>query len=334
MAKNKQQLARFRVIDRELRKNTRVKTSRLVEIIKWEFDIPVVQRTIQEDIKVMQSDSTLGFNAPIEYDKKAKAYYYSDPNFTITAFNLKEEEIKALSFYASILGVYRESGILNHFTAAIDKVIDATRIQETARNRQLVDSMIFTDRQPPLLGSEFIPQIIMALEEQRVLRIEYCKDFDFCKYREHELHPYILRSYENRWYIVGMLVGKNKFTTFGLDRIKNLELQEQTFSKNAVDVPAYYKHVIGITVPDDEPVEVVLSFTATQGRYIKSLPLHPTQEILCDTDDELRIALHVKIAYELEAKILGFGDSVMVIAPSSLADRIKERHLNAAQKYF
>lgn len=332
MAKNKQQLARLRIIDREFGRKSRVKTRYLVKLLK-EFDLRVTQRTVQADIELLKSDKPIGYEAPIEYDNQNKAYYYSNPHYTIAAFGLREDEIKALSFYANILGVYRTSGILNHFTAAIDKVIAATQIQVTAKDGKLVDSMIFTDRQPPVIGGKFIPDIIMALEEQRIIQIEYCKDFDFDKSRKHEISPYFFRSYENRWYIVGKLKGKHSLTTFGLDRIKTLKVTEKKFAKDNVDAQEYYRHSYGITVPDEDPVKVILSFVPKQGNYIKSLPLHPTQQTLIDNMNELRISLHVKLTFELEAQLLGYGGSVSVIEPKNLAKNIKEAHLKAFKKY-
>ena len=62
------------------------------------------------------------------------------------------------------------------------------------------------------------------------------------------------------------------------------------------------------------------------AKYIKSLPLHDTQEILVDDKDELRIKLKVCITYDFIMELLSFGGDVRVIRPKSLIRIIKEGH--------
>jgi hypothetical protein len=58
---------------------------------------------------------------------------------------------------------------------------------------------------------------------------------------------------------------------------------------------------------------VILSFGPFQGKYIKSLPLHNTQEIIEDTDDELRIRLTLYLTHDFLMELLAYGDTVKVI---------------------
>jgi len=71
-----------------------------------------------------------------------------------------------------------------------------------------------------------------------------------------------------------------------------------------------------------------------QTKYIKALPLHHSQRIISETKDETIISIFVyPDTYELEQKILSFGESAKVIQPQILADRIKERLKNAVNRY-
>ena len=102
MVSSRLQLKRIDIIDRELSNKDRVKTKDLQRIIERECDVKVTLKTIQNDLIKLESD----YSAPVEKDSKTKSYYYSDPNFTIKAFGLKEEDIRTLLLYTKILDQY------------------------------------------------------------------------------------------------------------------------------------------------------------------------------------------------------------------------------------
>lgn len=80
---------------------------------------------------------------------------------------------------------------------------------------------------------------------------------------------------------------------------------------------------------DEEPSDVVLSFAPYQGKYIKSTPLHSTQQILVDNEKELKIQLKVYLTHEFIAELLSFGDKMKILLPEELAKRVREEHLAA-----
>lgn len=320
MAASKYQFARLRIIDRELQRRRRVKTKDLVQIIRNELDINVSSRTIQNDIALMQYDSTLGYFAPIEKDPKVKAWFYADSSYTITAFKLQEEEIKSLSFYANMLGAYRETGIFNQFSAAIEKVLDAVAIQKSASDDQSPDDFIQIDSRPPYRGSEFLLKILTAIREKRQLQFSYQKFVDDAP-QLRTVCPYLLKSFENRWYLVAKR--EDRIATYGTDRIHQPEILNTFFEKENINFEAYFKDSIGITVTDDPPVEIILSFTPLQGKYIKSLPLHHSQKTIVDNAEELRISVFVRPTFELYSKLMSYGASVRVVSPEQVAGELK-----------
>ena len=79
--------------------------------------------------------------------------------------------------------------------------------------------------------------------------------------------------------------------------------------------------------------EIVLSFEPFQGKYIKSLPLHETQQILIDNNDELRIQLKLCLTHDLKMELLSHGDSAKVIKPKGLINELKKSYQNALNQY-
>lgn len=96
MPQNKFAMARYRLIDQELRRKSTVKTSYLVEKCREELGYDVTQRTIQLDIYHMRFDTFLGMFAPIEYDKRLKAYYYAEADYVFMYEVISDTEIKLL----------------------------------------------------------------------------------------------------------------------------------------------------------------------------------------------------------------------------------------------
>jgi len=88
-----------------------------------------------------------------------------------------------------------------------------------------------------------------------------------------------------------------------------------------------------ISPSDDKPQDIILSFPPLQGKYIKSLPLHHTQQIIIDTDKELQIKLHLYITYDLEMELLSYSSDIKVLKPKSLANRLKDFHKKAYLQY-
>jgi predicted DNA-binding transcriptional regulator YafY len=147
------------------------------------------------------------------------------------------------------------------------------------------------------------------------------------------MKPYLLKEYQNRWYIVGLIEG-DKFRIFGIDRIENIELLSDIFKHNPKLNPAkLFENIIGLTYSNDESEEVILSFTPLQGRYIQALPLHRSQQIIKETKEEVLVKLTVIPNFELKQKILMMGGSVKTIKPEWLANEIKTDLANALKQY-
>ena len=71
---------------------------------------------------------------------------------------------------------------------------------------------------------------------------------------------------------------------------------------------------------EGEPQQIILSYEPIQGKYIKSFPLHESQQIIIDNDDELRIKLYVYITHDLNMELLSYGNSLTVLEPKILVD--------------
>ncbi|MDR1023918.1 MAG: WYL domain-containing protein [Prevotellaceae bacterium] len=126
-----------------------------------------------------------------------------------------------------------------------------------------------------------------------------------------------------------------KIKCYALDRLSELEILKTRFAAGEhFDVNGQLKYCFGIISPNAEkPSEVILSFDPFQGKYIKSLPLHDTQEIIKDTERELRIRLTLYLTHDFLMKLLSYGDTVKVIKPKQLAVKLRNIYASALEQY-
>lgn len=156
------------------------------------------------------------------------------------------------------------------------------------------------------------------------------------------LEPYALKEFRYRWYLLARAFSKNdspsdvtgNVKAYGLDRISELDIKSSTFKHRNYAVAKAYHDLFGIVSKNNHPLEeIILSFDAHQGQYIKSLPLHHSQEIVTDDENELRIRLKLCPTYDFKQEILSYGERVTVISPESFRNEIAGEYRRILMKY-
>lgn len=139
----------------------------------------------------------------------------------------------------------------------------------------------------------------------------------------------------NRWYLVGWDRQAKGIRSFGLDRMSELQFTGENFSRDIrKDFREQKEQIIGMTIHQKKPVEqVILRFTAKEAPYVKASPLHSTQKVLHETKTYVDFSLEVKLNYELEREILGYGEEVEVLEPEYLRKNIATRLQEMIKKY-
>jgi predicted DNA-binding transcriptional regulator YafY len=135
--------------------------------------------------------------------------------------------------------------------------------------------------------------------------------------------------------LFGQDISNDKIKTYGLDRMFDLKISSTNFeTPNNFNLKEDYKYCFGIVGPNaNEPTDIILSFEPFNGEYIKTLPLHVTQQILQDNNSGLQISLRLYLTHDLIMELLSFGDSVKVIEPKELIDKLKSVYQIARDKY-
>lgn len=323
MPKNKDALSRYRWIDERLRNKRQPKPTLedLITYISDKMEASISTRTIQKDIQDMRHDPELNYHAPILYDRGSGTYRYEDEAYSISNIPIDEADLQGLEIAIGILEQFRSLPVIQQFEDAILKIAASLKMKRESLEHK---GMIKFTRAAQYKGAEHIPSLVDAIKNLEVIRIAY-QSFDRNEPKEHWVEPYHLREYQYRFYLIGKSQKAKGGTllTFALDRILDLWPTNKNFDALNFDDASYFRHAIGITVHEGKPENVVLSFTPLQGKYIKSQPLHTSQEVLADNPTECRISLDVVINHELQMLLLSYGANVKVLEPQQLVEKMK-----------
>lgn len=334
MAATKLAFFRYLLIDQMLRSKFKPFPTKdeLLEACRERFGVSSAS-TIEKDLAAMRDE----FDAPIEYSKKMRGYSYSDTNYKFLSVNLSDDEQLAMAFVESLLGEFRELPIFNEFSGAVDKVLDGMEIAKSSEIQKNVQRIIQVEQSIYKgKGTHQLKDLIYHISEKNVIKIFYQKHNE-PHTKPYNIHPYLLKEYRNMWYLIGWVRKYNEVRTFGLDRIMDIEPSDETLfmtpEQAHFNPEEFYHYCIGVSALNQKPEDVILSFDPFQGKYIKSQPIHHTQEVLIEDDNEYRIKLHLIVNYELKMLILGYGSSVRVISPNPLASQIRIELENTLQQY-
>ena len=334
MSQNKNALIRYKTIDKCLQNKYRNWTlDDLIEACSkalYEYEgrfENISKRTIQLDIQMMRSEK-LGYNAPIEvFDRKY--YRYSEEDFTITDIPLTESDMNVLTETVEMLKQFKDFSLFNEMTDIIHRLEDKIYVEKT-NNRPI----IHLDKNDKLKGIHYLDVLYQAILKKIVLKIEY-QSFKSRSSNVFVFHPFLLKEYNNRWFIIGKKKLNEDYLNLALDRIISIDFDLSIpYIESDLDPEEYYRNTIGVTVNEKmKPQKVTFLIEKTNAPYVKTKPFHHSQIVIDENELGTVFQVEVVLNFELERLILGFGDSIEVINPRFLRKRISRILLNAGNKY-
>jgi predicted DNA-binding transcriptional regulator YafY len=203
------------------------------------------------------------------------------------------------------------------------------RLEDTFHLGERPDGIVAFDHNPYLRGMKHFEPLMDAIVNQKVLKAYYYKYRKTIKIRE--IHPYQLRQFNNRWFLIGMepdMADKLPLVNLPLDRIDRFEIAEdvvyQTYQ--GMDLDEYFNQVVGVYVNINANKEkVVLKVGYPDAEYMISKPLHNSQKIIEQNENYALIEMNLIFNYEFETALLGFMNNGLIIEPNSLRNKIKKR---------
>jgi len=186
-----------------------------------------------------------------------------------------------------------------------------------------IDKYVQFETEQKIKGNEYLENILSAIKSNKVIQFGY-QSYQSKIAKIRRIHPYLLKEYRNRWYLIGKSELKDKILTFGLDRVYDLELLSQNFRRDSeFSADRFFKHAIGITTSDELPVDLKIKTNEVLSKYLLSQPLHHSQVFIGENNGKFEFRYYLLITYELRMQLLGFGADLKVTSPQRLIDEIK-----------
>lgn len=295
----RESIARYNLIIKKLRKHpasfAEIADYLALESELQEYNFNVSKRTFQRDLEDIRSL----YNIDIQFDFSRKVYF---------------------------LDFDEQSDVNERILEAFD-TFNALNLSD-----RLSNNIHFEKRRPQ--GTENLYGLLHAIKNQLQIKFTYQKFWED-ELTKRNVEPYALKEFRNRWYVLANDLKDNKVKSFALDRLSGLDITKKRFQfPDDFNVNKHYKYCFGIISPNGhKPEEIELSFDPFQGKYIKTLPLHESQQILIDNEEELRIKLTLFITHDFFMELLSYGENLRVIKPESLINDLKSTFKNVLKLY-
>ena len=183
-------------------------------------------------------------------------------------------------------------------------------------------------------GHLHLTAVMEAMTEGQKLRISYMK-YTSSQAESLTLHPYAVKEFAKRWYLVAHCEERNALRVYGLDRIMGLEVIDGKFKMpSGFDVDELFATSFGTYIPEGKAELITFRTTAKEARFLRDLPLHASQEELKGSDKE-----HVTFSifvYPNESLIMEFckhGSRLEVLSPESVRHEVAEQLRAATDLY-
>ncbi len=261
---------------------------------------------------------------PIRCQKGKNGGIFLDESFTLPANYFTEAEFQILT--DSLVAVQATG---TRTIAPLLEKLNALRSGRQRNTQLLRTDMLLIDHSP--WGKEEhserkLQTFETAILQSRLVQIEYHDAQSRTSRRV--IEPHLLLLKQSQWYIYAFCRSKNAFRLFKLNRIVNLFLHEEAFRRKPIDRTAL-------------DLEQFL-----EKRPLLSVEFQFDREILTDMEEWLSVERVFRIDeqtygakaelysdFYLRSKILSMGKHLIVLAPLSLKDELRQEVQFLMQNY-
>ena len=328
MPTNKNALIRYKYLDRLLSDHHHYYdihdlTDKVNDMLCEDGFSEVTQRCIEKDLNTLEYAP---FSAPIErfrWNGKS-CIHYAKRSFSIFVKEMSDEESDLLREVLNTIGQFDG---LDNFGWLEDFKI-GLHIEE---RRQIIS---FSNN-PYLQNSNLLGTLFDNISNEVVIKLSY-HTFSDETIRSIDFHPYLLKQYNDRWFLLGAADSDKKILTFALDRIDKVEsLPEKKYLECPDDLAERFEDIVGVTLYEDRPVEHICFWVSDASKdYVVTKPIHESQiQYQGDKDKKLReqystlnrgayFSIDCICNYELIRELCSFGSNLIVLEPESLKNKI------------
>jgi predicted DNA-binding transcriptional regulator YafY len=309
-------IGRYQIIDYLISKNNYPSMQDIIKKCTLDLEQTPSPETIQKDIAVMKMDFPKGFNAPIEYHLKMKGYMYTEPGYRINKSLLRMEDLKAIYEAADMMRFMGGSGMAEGFSHAAERILSFS-LESTLTKEAY--PILQTMKPPASRGFEHFKLFFAACKDKFPVSLIH---FSYRKrvFSHRIIHPFLIKEFENRWYVIGYSESHGEVRTFGMDRI----FEPVTLAKKYIHSPndekeKYLNQVYGVyPIPKKKLTKVTIEVSSLATHYFQAYPLHASQQIKKQNDGSSLISFELIPTVELLRYFHNQGKEIRIKSPAWL----------------
>ena len=288
----------------------------------------ISKRTLQNDLNEMELSPYCARFDKIK-DGHRTIYRYSETYPGINLFEFSDDEKQRIDSAIKVLERFDGTPQYDWVRFCLQQIVSDEFMGD---NRLLISFQ----NNPDLYGIEHFETLLRAIAKKQPLKVSYTP-FPYMKDGEvivreteaYNLHPYHLKQYNNRWFLIAQVEGMPYIGNYPLDRIEAIAPLHKKFIETDIDFDEYFDNGIGVSI--NETIEsVLLKVDKLRYPYIKSKPMHWTQTEIKEMETSTHVVIRLKVCLnnELDATLLSYSNDIEVLEPmelrSKIADRVKK----------
>lgn len=339
MPTNKNALIRYKYLDRLLSDHHHYYdihdlTDKVNDMLYDDGFPEVTQRCIEKDLNTLEFAP---FSAPIvRFNWNGKrCISYEKRSFSIFKQEMSREERNLLREVLSTIGQFNG---LDNF-----KWLDDFKIGLGIEERRQIISF---SNNPYLQNSNLLGTLFDSISNEVVIKLSYHTFVD-ATIRSIDFHPYLLKQYNDRWFLLGAADSDKKILNFALDRIDQVEpLPEKKYFECPDDIYERFEDIVGVTLFEERKCEHILCWASDSSKgYVDTKPMHESytpykgdKEIELHNqypqfDGGLFFSIDCIPNFELIRELCSFGGNLIVLSPDSIRNEIKDRLQKHLEQY-
>ena len=192
-------------------------------------------------------------------------------------------------------------------------------------SKGLRDQILF---EPVPSGEMFLSPILEALRDSCAIEMTY-QSFNKEQPTTFIVEPYCLKMFKQRWYLLAYSPGLDEMRIYSLDRIHAVEPTNQKYKlPDDFDAETYFKHTYGVSGMECEPQIVEIRIEAYQANYLRTLPIHSSQEEIKRDEAYSVFQYNIVPTFEFMQELRKQGSTLEVLSPQWLRDEFSKEATN------
>ncbi len=283
--------------------------------------LEVSRRSVQRVIDFLRDER----NAPIEYDRKKRGYYYTEPTWQLPLIQMGEGELIAIMLSQKVMQNYSDTPWANKLSTALDRIA-ATMPKRIEVNVDQLSRTEFSPWPAANIQPGILDSLLQAIRENKTVVMSYYS-MNSGKQKDYRINPYMLRCHCGGWYLAGHVQGddEKQVKLFNVARINKLSVTKVEFDYSLAEFnpDEYFGQKFG-TWHAGKKRKVKLEFIGPAAMLVKEQIWSDNQKLTRKKNGNSILEMEVASIDEILHWVLWWGSECKVISPKPLKDAVRD----------